>query len=76
MNPGTCEKDITYENVQGGSTAVIVGLCVANEGSILSKKDRWYAKLTFPGQKLSQGTDNMWLPVDELTPVSIAKPRR
>jgi hypothetical protein len=30
----------------------------------------------FSGQKLSQGTDNMWLPVDELALVSRAKLER
>ncbi|MBA3478601.1 MAG: hypothetical protein H0T52_09425 [Lautropia sp.] len=31
-----------------------------------ARQKQWYAKLAFPGQKLSQGTDNMWLPVDDL----------
>jgi hypothetical protein len=74
MNPGTCAKDVTYQHVPGGSTAVIKDLCMASEGSIFSTRQRWYAKLAFSGQKLSQGTDNMWLPLDELTPVSKAKP--
>ncbi len=71
MHPGTYEKDVTYQNVPAGSTAVTVDFCLEKP---LFGRERWYAKLAFPGQKLSQGTDNMWLPVDELTLVSKAKP--
>lgn len=70
MNPGTCEKDVTYESVESGATAVVVDLC-QETSAFLDKK--WYAKLRFPERKLSQGTDNMWLPVNELTLVSKAK---
>ncbi len=59
MNPGTCEPDVTYEHVASQSRAVVMNLC-------LTRQKQWYAKLAFPGQKLSQGTDNMWLPVDDL----------
>ncbi len=73
MNPGTCDIDTTYATVPEGSTAVIVDLCFARS---VATRDRWYARLTFPGVKPTQGVDNAWLPVDELTPLSKAKPTR